>query len=169
MPKRLRDGNIKLAFLADDPANFHQPTVAELNGGVDLSCATLSDYTLGPTGSDTVNEKAVCDEGNVNALGASNYQASQTYFRYLDESTFASDPADDLPWITFTDKGLHGWLVERSGKSSAAAWAAGDVVRIFEVITDDPQDQNGVTGGYLKFIQPFSVQGGVDLRAVVAA
>jgi hypothetical protein len=167
MPKRLRDGNIKLAF-APTIADIQAPTVAELTAGVDLSCATLSDYTLGPSGSDTVNEKPVCSSSNVNTYGASNYEASMTFFRFLDATTFASDVDEDLPWDTFTGKGLHGYLVERAGKPSSTPWTADDPVRVFEVITDDPQDQNGVTGGFLKFVQPFSVQEGVALRGTVA-
>lgn len=167
MPKRLRDGNIKLAWVPTI-ADYHAPTTTEIEAGEDLSSATISDYTLGPTGSDTVNEKSVADANNVNAYGASNYEASLTFFRYT-TTDGAPDAANDVPWATFTGKGLHGYLVERAGKPSEDAWAASDEVRVFEVIADDPQAQNGVTGGYLKFVQPFSVQGQVELRAVVAA
>ena len=58
--------------------------------------------------------------------------------------------------------------MERVGPDSDQAWAAGDPYRLFEVLTDDPQQPSELTG-YVKFVQPFGVQGTVVLRGAVAA
>lgn len=168
MPKSLAEGRVKVSFLATKPTNPAAATVAQLTAGVDLSCAIVAaDFRLSPTDSDRVDDKALCDEGNVRAMGASNYEANMSFFRYL-TSGGASDTPNDIAFTTFTGKGVTGYFAKRWGKKSTDPWVAGDVYDLFEVQADNPQDPQDLTG-YVKFRQPFEVQGTVVLRGVVAA
>lgn len=167
MPKTLTEGRVKVAFLPIKPVSLKAPKVTELNSGLDLSAVILaSGYTLGPTGSDTVSEPSLADLGNSTTYGKSNYSASVTLFRYLN-STGKSDSTNDVAFTTFTAKGIIGYLVERVGPLSSVAWAATDIVDVYEVVTDDPQPPSDRTG-YIKFVQPFGVNT-VELRAAVVA
>lgn len=168
MPKTLAEGRRKLTFLSTRPLDLAAITVTELTAGVDLSLHALNTgYQLGPTGSDTVNEKAIADKGNATVFGASNYAGNITFFRYLDPQG-ASEAGEDVAWETFVGKGVHGYLVERIGKDGTVDWAASDEYAVYEVMTDDPQPPQEMTG-YVKFTQPFGVGGEVELRGVVAA
>jgi len=168
MPKSLFEGNIRLVALSTAPANPEAITVAELAAGVNLSPAVLrSGYRLSPTGSDSLSEPSLEDVGNSTTFGSSNYEATLTLFRYLDASG-KSDATADIAYDLFTEKGITLYLVERIGPPSTQAFAAGDEYRYIPVLTDDPQQPTDLTG-YVKFVQPLGVQGGVVLRGVVAA
>jgi hypothetical protein len=159
MPKSLADGTIKLAILSSKPANPLAPTVSELNAGIDASCRILSsDYLLGATDSDKIAEKELCKAGNSNALGPSNYQAALTPFRYWNTTTDASDVVEDTVYQALRSKGATLYLYERqTSKLSTEAWANGDEVSGFEVVTDNPQKPSE-TGGYIKRRVPMEVQ-----------
>ena len=168
MPKSLFDGNIRLEVLAVAPADPAAITVAELKAGVNLSPAVLrSGYRLSPTGSDTLSEPSLEDKGNSTTFGSSNYEANMTLFRYL-TADGKSDVAQDVAYNLFVEKGVLVYLVERVGPPSRQPWAAGDEYRYFPVIADDPQQPTELSG-YIKFVQPLGVQGGVELRGVAAA
>lgn len=169
MPKTLAEGRTKLSFLAAKPTNPAAMTVAQANAGIDFSCAVLaSDYRLSPTDSDRIDGmKALCDEGNVRAMGSSNYEAGMSFFRFLTTGG-ASDTPNDTAFTTFTGKGVTGYFAERVGKKSTDPWAAGDLYDLYEVVADNPQKPQD-QAGYIRFRQPFEVGGLVVLRGVVAA
>lgn len=167
MGKMLSQANIKLVWVPESGiASLAAPTAAELNAGtvVDLSCLVAkSNYLLGASGDESISDPALCDEGNTSVPGNTNYEAGMDFFRY-------EDTGDDIPWTTFTGKGIDGFLVERRGQPFSEDFATGDVVAVFPVITGTPRalpvPENG---GYEKFRVDFFPQSGVDLRAVVAA
>jgi hypothetical protein len=169
MPKSLADGRVKLAILSTKPADPMAPTVEELEAGIDASCNVLSsDYTLGATDSDKIAEKPLCQEGNSNAIGASNYQAALTPFRYFDDQGKAETTEDDV-YQALKAKGTRVWLYERhTSKRSTESWAAGDEVDGFEVITDNPQKPSDM-GGYIKRRVSMEVQDAWVGGAVAAA
>ena len=47
--------------------------------------------------------------------------------------------------------------MERRGPKEPVAWATGDVYRLFEVITDQPQSQD-TSDGYMRDVVPLVVQ-----------
>lgn len=166
MPKTLADGRIKLVALTEAPANLLAPTATELAAGVDVSCRILkSDFRLSPTASDTVPDQELCQEGNAVTYGASNYEGSVTPFRYLDEAGKA-DATNDIAWDTFKEKGTELWLYKRVGPKYDVAFATGDEVDGYHVITDNPQDPSDLTG-YIKKVVPLGVQD-AHLGGVVA-
>jgi hypothetical protein len=158
MAKSLFEGRIRLEALAVAPADPDALTVAELSAGQRISKSILrSGYRLSPTGSDTLNEPGLEDSGNSTTYGASNYEATFSVFRYLDESGL-SDEEQDLGYN----------LVERIGPPASKPWEAGDPYSMYPIITDDPQQPTELSG-YIKFVQPMGVTGGVVPRGTVVA
>lgn len=157
MPKVLADGKIKLSIMSTKPVDPLAPTTTELAAGLDASCNILSsDFTLSPTDSDKIAEKALCQEGNSNALGPSNFTAGLTVFRYIDTGV-AEDPEDDV-FQALKAKGARVWIAMRqTDKKSTVAWAATDEVDVYEVITDNPQMPSD-QAGYIKRRVPLEVQ-----------
>ena len=157
MPRSLAIGAVKVGFLATDPVDPKAVKVTELTTGKDLTDNILkSAFNLGATGADKVSEPSLKSTTNSSVPGASNYAADITFFRYLDTAG-KSVPAEDVPFTTFTGKGVRGWLVERVGPPAGTDWTVGDIVDVYEVIADDPQPPKDYTG-YVKFQQMFHVQ-----------
>src|SRR3972149_2098178 len=149
--KSLADGHSKITILTTKPTNPFVPTLAELAAGIDISSAVLApDFTWGATDSDKVNEKALDTTNNANAIGASNFAAGLTLFRYFDAVSGEIDATADVAFQTLKAKGttVYGYVRE-NGKLSTAAWAAGDEATYLEVLTDNPQRPPNA-GGYIK-------------------
>lgn len=165
MPRSLFEGNIRVDALATAPVDPEALKLTELATSVALSKAIMrAGFRLSPSGSDTLNEATLEDTGNATDFGNSNFDASMTLFRYLD-GTGKSDAAQDIAYNLFTAKGIFLWLAKRVGPPAKQAWAIGDTYDLYPVVTDDPQDPTDLTG-YVKFVQPLGVQGGVILRGV---
>lgn len=171
MPRSLADGHKKVAVLTTKPVNPAAPTVTELNAGIGGAAGAgcrilLSDWTLGPTDSDTFNERAVCEDGNANAYGASNYQAGMTAFRYFDETTGDPHATEDALFAAAKEKGTTLYIYEReTGQDESDPWSSGDELFGAEVLTDWPQKPSE-TGGYIKRRIPMQVQKGYPNIAV---
>lgn len=161
MPRTLADGKTKFTILTTAPADPAAPTVTELEAGIDVSCHILSsDFTWGATDSDKVAEKALCDVGNANAIGASNFQAGVTMWRYFDASG-GFDETEDAGFEALKTKGttLYGYA-RRTDKGAREAWATGDEIFLgAEVVTDEPQPPSDLSG-YIKWRVPMEVQRG---------
>lgn len=173
MPRSLADGHKKVAVLTEEPVNPASPTVAELNAGIGGAAGAgcrilLSDWTFGPTDSETFNDRAVCEDGNAENFGASNYQAGMTPFRYFDEDGIP-DPTEDALFQATKTKGTRLWIYEReTGQDESEAWTADDEIWFgAEVLTDNPQRPSD-TGGYIKRRSPMRVQKGYVDIAVAA-
>jgi len=167
MPRSLAIGAVKVGFLATAPTDPNAVKVTELVAGKDFSDNIMkTGYNLGSTGADKVSEPSLKSKTNSSVPGASNYAGDITFFRYLD-NTGKSVVGEDLPFLTFTGKGVRGWFVERVGPDSGVAWTVGDVVEVYEVVADDPQPPKDYTG-YVKFVQPFHIQN-VYHRVVLVA
>lgn len=171
MPRSLADGHIKFTILLTKPANPAQPTAAELAAGIEASCNILSsDFTWTASESDKVAEKALCVANNANALGASNFQASITPFRYFDATTKNGSLTEDVVWDAVMTKGTTLWAYARNtAKKSTDAWAASDEIYLGgEVITDEPQTPSE-RGGYIKYKVPMEFQSAWPHIAVAPA
>ena len=160
MPKSLADGHTKFTILTTEPVDPEDPTPTELNAGIDAECNILaSDFLFGATDSDKVAEKALCDINNSNALGASNFQAGVTAFRYFDDTTGAVDVTEDAVFQALKVKGTELWCYARkTGVLATSAWVAADEIYLgAKVITDEPQPPSD-GGGYIKMRVPMEVQ-----------
>jgi hypothetical protein len=159
MPMVLADAKIKLSLLAVKPANPEAPTVAELTAGIDASCRILQgDFRLSATSSDTIEDRLLCAEGNATVWGASNYEGSMTPVRFFDPTNPGTfDPESDAVYQALKEKGTTLFVAQRfTGKKFDEPWAAGDEVKIFEVLTDNPQQPSELTG-YIKQVVPLGV------------
>jgi hypothetical protein len=160
MPKFLSEGHIKFTILTSEPANPFNPTVLELNAGIDASCkVTRDDFTWSAGDSDKVAEAALCDLNNVNSLGASNFTTGITIWRIFDSVTGAPDPVGDALFTATKAKGTRLWGYAReTGKLATDAWASGDEIYLGgEVLTDEPQKPANTTG-YIKRRIPLEPQ-----------
>lgn len=113
------------------------PTASQANMVFNVSCATLDDYTMNMTDSDTDDTRTILDMGAVQTPTFMNYDVSLDFLRDVnitDTGIFNMAAeltrAPDLPF----------YAIKRVGKSNTAAFAAGDPVSIFGVTTDFPQD-----------------------------
>ena len=138
-------------------ADPEAPTVEELNGGTNISCAIAQGYTLNFTASDTDDSKTICDEGNVQNRGFSNYEASLPFFL---------DGIGDNPTVFTTaydlfsgNERVEGYLVSRQGFKSAVPYAQGQHVSIFQVMSDLSRVTAGDGAAPLQFEVPFMPQG----------
>lgn len=169
MPKSLADGHMKLTILTTEPADPAEPTVTELNAGIDVSCDVLaSDFTWSATDSDKFAEAALCETSNANSLGRDNFTAGLTLFRYFDATTGAVDETEDAAYQALKVKGTTVWgYLRNNGKLATEAWAATDIADLgLKVLTDRPQVSSG--GGYIKHRIPMEPQSGWQ-DVVVAA
>lgn len=161
--RSLAEGHTKVTILTAKPANPLAPTAAELNAGIDASCAILeSDFTWTAQDSDKVNEKALCTINNANSLGASNYDLGLTLFRYFDTTTKNPDATADAAFAALATKGTTVWAyARRSAKLSTAAWAIGDPMFLGgEVLSDSPQVPGN--DGFVKSRVPLEAQNMVE-------
>lgn len=157
--KTLADGRTKLAILTTAPAAATGiPTVTELTAGTDASCLVAKNGTrVSATGSDVVNDPALCSDTNSPAYGASNYEGTIAPFWLLDATDGSYTAGDNAAYEALKEKGTEAWLVFRDGPAYDDAWAAADVVDVFHVITDNPQRPTE-TGAYIKRNIPLGVQ-----------
>lgn len=119
-------------------------TVAQINAGVNLSCAVVKGYTLNPTDSDTDSTQSVCDSANVDNFTKDNYEGQFSFFR----SDLVSNTAVFTSAHTaFKKPDATGFWVERLGKGNAAVAAVGDEVSVYGFTSDWPRveftDENG--------------------------
>ena len=168
MARVLADGKTKFTVLTTKPLNPAAPTATELNAGIDLSCDILSsDFTWSATDSDKIAEKALCDEGNANAIGASNYSAGFTLWRKF-ATAGGFDATAEAGWEAVKEKGttLYGYA-RQMDKDATEDWAAADEIYLgAEFITDTPQRTDG--SGFIKYRVGAEVQRGYPFIEVGA-
>jgi hypothetical protein len=164
----LADGKTKFTILTTKPANPAAPTATELNAGIDLSQDVLSsDFTFGAVDSDKVAEKALGDEGNANAIGASNYQVGFTLWRKF-ATAGGFDETAETGWAAVKEKGATLWGYARQmDKDASEDWAAADEFYLgAEFTTDTPQRTDGT--GFIKYRIPGEPQKGYPFGEVAA-
>lgn len=165
MPKMLSDGNRKLVYVPT-LTTPNAPKLTELAAAsvLEISClVTAADFSLGATGEDAIDDPALCATGNDSAPGRVTYEAGMNFFRWTTAS-------EDKAWTTFTAKGLGGYLVQRIGKDFRTAFAVGDEVQVYQIITGTPMILAPEGGGFEKFRQMFYVQSANTYeRAVLVA
>jgi hypothetical protein len=140
MAKKLLPPNITIWWVPDPPgiSNVNTPTVAEINAGVNISCAMTADFTLGWTERDTDDTAGLCDDANVQNPLRKNYEATLTFFLDDDPTDVASIYNQTLGMFRTPLK--QGYLVQRIGGNPRTKpnAVAGDLVTVFKVISGDP-------------------------------
>lgn len=157
MPKTLADARTRVRLLTTAPAGLPAVTAAEANAGIKAETRILkSDFRLGATGSDTVNDADLASEGNAVTYGAGNYEGSMTPFRFLDADG-TPDATADAVFEALREKGATVYVVKSVGKHHTEAFAVGDEFELYEVVPDDYQDPSD-RGGFIKQVVPLGVQ-----------
>lgn len=160
MPRSLAAGRRKFTILTTPPANPLAPTAAELNAGIQASPRILaSDFLFGATDSDTIAERALSEENNANALGASNFQFAMSVWRFFDEEGASDTDEGDDVYQAVKTKGseIHGYLRETS-KRSGEVWAEDDEISLGARIQLDLAQMPSDDSGYIKRRVPGQVQ-----------
>lgn len=159
-----------VSILAARPEAFVDlatPTAAELNGPLvyDVSCAILDDYTLNQTDSDTDDTRTICDVGQVSTPTFRNYEAALDGLRDAD---LAADGYYNRFFNLFKSKDIPYVLVKRIGPVQGTAFAAGQVVSLFSVDTDNPIDivEDGTP---IAMGARFKARGGVNINYTLEA
>src|SRR5665647_3228559 len=100
-------------------------TAAACTAGADISAQVVASTKIGPTSSDTVNEKSITDTSNAVVPIIGNYEGNLVTFRDLTAGVpTASDPMTTIGAAS----GVVGWIVKRVGYASSVAFAAGQKV-----------------------------------------
>jgi hypothetical protein len=143
------------------------PKVTELSAGTTkaLSAYTVTTTTLNPGASDTVSEKGITDTTNAVAPTIGNFEGQLVLFR----DYTAGVPTATDPLTIFTGAGVLGWIVRRLGLPASTAWAVGQKVDVFKVLSDNPQQSGGQADGYLKLTVPLLQQGVMYLGVTTVA
>ncbi len=143
------------------------PKVTELVIGTAkaLSTMTVTTTAINPTSSDTVSEKSITDTTNAVVPTINNFDGKLVLFRdYTAGAATATDPL-----TIFTGSGVVGWIVRRFGLPASTAWAVGQKVDVFYVMTDTPIQTGGAGDGYLKLEVPLLQQGVMYLGVTLIA
>lgn len=166
MPRLVDQGITKLLWVPgeDGIADIAAPTLTELAAGVDLTCQMVTTYEVRPDGSDTTNERAVCETSNVVTPTVQNYMGRFELFRQWDAQANEWETEDVLEYLEFGDL---GWFVRRLGLPQDTDYAAAQVVEVYKFMVDSPQTQGGTGSGYLKATVPLLQQGSFRLKSTV--
>ena len=160
MPKSLADAGIQLPTLTTKPVNVKAAKVSELTaaGVVNLMCfVNKSDYKLGATGNDSVDEIEACKKGKGNAPGPATYEGSVTPFWYLDAS--GKPIVEEMKgWDLLKQDGATLYLFEFEPTSAGDTIVAADGYEYYEVVTGTAQPPSDRFSGYIKRTVPLFVQ-----------
>lgn len=171
MPKKVDIGVTRLAWVPGDSpfADYQAPEVAELSvpGVRDLTCMMVTSYEVRMDGSDTTNERSVCQTNNVVTPTIGNYMGNLVLFRDWDES----DPMnpdwtedDVLEWLAYLDT---GWFTRRLGFAYDHPWEDGQKIELYKFQSDNVQTSGGTGDGNLKATVPLLQQGTATTRAII--
>lgn len=127
-------------------ANIDCPTAAEINAGLNISCAMTTEFTLGWTERDTDDTRGLCDDAAVANPTTKNYEASLSFFLDRDPNKAEESIYNDVMQL-FKKPLRSGYLVQRIGKHPRRDVDAvtGDWVTVFKVYSGDPNILNDAT------------------------
>jgi len=176
MPNKLLRPNVGIyiatadAFgLADITASSWKPTLAQLTDPskvYNVSPAITDAYTLNLTDSDTDNSLSVVDNAQVSVPTAYNYEVSLDGFR--DAGTGASYYNKFKELLADAALGTKYYIIKRTGKKHSDAFAVGDNVSVFGVVTDYADDLVA-DGEMIRVGARFLQTGEVAVNTTVAA
>ena len=170
-PRTYADLKRKLTVLTAPPTeSLDALTVATLNDGMDASCRVAKDGTrLSASGSETVEDSAICEPNGSTAPGRSNYEAALNIYRFFsDTDKGQADETGDALFQAAKIKGTPLYIVEsQTAKDWDEPWEAGDEYSVFAVTTDNWQRPTDQHAGYIKATVPLFVSN-AELNGVVA-
>lgn len=172
-PRSLAEQNRRVVLITEPVANLQGLTPEQLNGAsvIDASCRTTQANTrISATGSETINEAAICEEANTQTFGASNYEGTIESFRFFDVTQPGrADPEGDAVFQALKVKGTPAvWVERHSNKKWDEPFAAGDEYTAYRIEVDNWQKSADQVAGYIKATHPVTVKE-AEQNGVVAA
>lgn len=158
MPRYVHEGNTKVTWTLAI-ADIAEPTVAELNAGVDISTYVPVDGVKPSQNQTNVDSKAITDRFDAQVVGSWGGEFGMTFFR---------DDTDDDAW-ELCEYGTNGFLVVRRGVDWEDAWAAADKVEVYPAEMHQPIPVETAGNAQDRFTEKFAITSTPDLKAVVAA
>jgi hypothetical protein len=158
MSRQLHDGMTRVAWVTTI-ADITEPTVAELNAGVDISAYLTKDGLSTPTTQNNADNAALTDTFDAQIPGSEGGQIDLTCFR---------DDDDDDAWDLFV-RGTAGYLVVRRLVPFDDAWAAADKVEVYPATMHNPVSGQTATNEQVRFTSAMPVSSTPERKAVVAA
>lgn len=152
------DGNVRVARVAEI-TNPAAPTVAELNGGLDLSEMLPKDGWQPSTNTNSVEAGKLSQTYDASVPGTWGGEVQATFFR-------DNNPSLDIAWYQF-DYGDEGFLVIRYGLPYTTAWADGQPVEVWPYICNKPQMNATATNTNARFGLTFNIPTEPELFAIV--
>lgn len=155
--RTLARGKKKWMVLTERPTNPEAMTASDLTDAINVGDRATAEgsfiratnsNTLDSTHFNSVNASVVFAEGNFNA--------QIEPYQYRDPETGAIDAVDNALHDAFATKGTTLYIWERKGIKEGEAPASGDAYKLFEVLTDEPQEPDST--GYMRDVVPLSVQ-----------
>lgn len=127
-------------------ADISAPTSAEVNAGINISCAMTTDFTLGWTDRDTDDTRGLCDDAAVANPTTKNYEATLNFFLDRDPNKVEESIYNEV--LELFKKPLRsGYLVQRIARHPRREpdCEPGDRLTIFKVYSGDPNILNDAT------------------------
>lgn len=130
----------------DGIVDLSHPTAAEINAGVNISCALTTDLTLGWTDRDTDDTRGLCDDSNVATPTAKNYEGQLNVFIDRDPNKVDASIYNDVLML-FKKPLRSGYLVQRISKHPVNNPEVVDTdwVTVFKFLSGDPNIINDAT------------------------
>lgn len=177
MAERLNSmGNVRFRLYADGAfSNLRWPTAAELNAGQELEQVTLWDsFSVGIQASDTSDAVPIGAKAAVVRRGAANYggNASFWYPGYREDMTNAAAlvylALKQLHTPGYVALSVDGEIGEPGQPASDMTFAAGDLVTVMRIVTDEWTDS--ITGeDAFYYTRNFLKAGGLASYTVVSS
>lgn len=158
MPTKMLNPNTTIVVVdAEDILDPYEPEAADLNGGLNISCAITRGYTLNPTDSDTDDTASICDTGNVQNRLYDNYEGELTMFR--DGNISDNLSVYNQAFQRFLEPDERVFVYRRVGKKSTLPFVDGDLVEGFLFTNDRTRSVDGGDAGPIQFTVPLLSQG----------
>ena len=159
MARLLATKRERWVLLTTKPADPEAVTSTEADAGIRGECFLTTDSRLSATGSTTIQEAAICD-GAVAAVPVDRqYEGNLTVFRDLDPETGLPVASGDEVFETLSEFGTRLWVLVSKGPLYTEDFEAGHPYKLYEVITDEPQEPSDRNGS-IREVVPVHVQNG---------
>lgn len=146
-------------LLDEKPVDPDAVTAAEANAGVEAECFLTTESRLSATGSTTITEAAICEGTAANVPAQKQYEGNLVVFRDLDASTGLPTASGDEVFTTLSEFGTRLWVLVSKGPMYTEEFVAGHPYKLYEVVTDEPQEPTDRNGS-IKDVVPVFVQDG---------
>lgn len=155
--RTLANGRKKWMILTTKPTDPTAMAVADLASGINVGDrATLAGTFLRAAASNTVDSTHFNSESASVALTEDNWTGQIEPYEYLDTATSLPDAVDNAVHDAVGTKGTILYIWERRGPKEGVEPAIGDPYKLFEALTDRPQEP--AESGYIRDVVPLMVQ-----------